>query len=383
MLSWAHGTVGSADKCAPSMDSDSLGPPEDTGIGQLRKINKAPHKLLNAFLRAGWIVAMTDYEGLGTRGIHPFLLGDSEGRGVVDIVPTAHQLVDQVMRAHAMEGVRLVSDKYAIVGHSQGGQAALFAASLADTYASDGTLIGVAALAPASNLKGDGPLVPNGENGLLKAYQSPTSDPDVIGDVGAFYPLFTNGVLGGDPGIDLDEIFQTHALVRFQADRDSKARAELSEPQSFWMTTPPLKAMPDRAGGIFRDQALALGTPGYAARKEAWRRYWEQVDKFTPEVRITAPIRISQASKDPRVAAEKTGKLIGQLGRIEGQGPITTVFYYPPGTAPGEDFGPDVDHTEIEKDLQVPDPPSLKEHFGLLVDDTEIALVLSWTTNLL
>jgi len=120
VVSWAHGTVGSTDKSAPSMDPylEDV-PPADADLGLLRKINKVPHALLNAFLRAGWAVAMTDYEGLGTYGNHPYLLGVSEGRGILDIVPAVHQLAAQTVGQQ-------ISDRYAIVGHSQGGQAALW-----------------------------------------------------------------------------------------------------------------------------------------------------------------------------------------------------------------------------------------------------------------
>ena len=57
-----------------------------------RKINAAPHRLLNEFLNRGWVVVMTDYEGLGTRGPHPYLFGTSEARGVLDIVRAARAL---------------------------------------------------------------------------------------------------------------------------------------------------------------------------------------------------------------------------------------------------------------------------------------------------
>ena len=356
VISWAHGTVGSADKCAPSMDSDELGDPEeeDTGLGLLRKINKAPHGLLNAFLRQGWAVAMTDCEGLGTYGNHPYRLGDSEGRGILDIVPAARQLSRQTAK-------QPVSGKYAIVGHSQGGQAALFGAHLADTYpdtyADTGTLVGVAALAPASNLK----------PGLLVAYQNPLTP---FADLGAFYPLFSNGVFGGDPGIVKTQIFQDEALGKYLEDYDTKARGELSK-DDFWMQSKPLM-------GIFRSQSLPASDPAADARKDAWDRYWSQVEKFNPAVKITVPIRISQAHGDTRVHPANTENLLGQLSNINGDGSITSVFYYPPGKAPGKQFDPPVDHTEIEKTLAVPDPAELGKHFGLLVDDTEIEQLVDW-----
>lgn len=334
VVSWAHGTVGSADKCAPSMDSDELGEPADDGLGLLRKINKAPHTLLNAFLRAGWAVAMTDYEGLGTYGNHPYLLGESEGRGVLDIVAAVPAL------SAATVG-QPIADRYAIVGHSQGGQAALFAACLAGTpdYARSGHLVGVAALAPASNLKG----------GLFALFQSPAP----YADLGAFYPLFCNGVFAGDPGIDRTQIFQDWALQQYLADYDSKARVELSE-EPAWMNTPPL-AVADPSTGIFRAQSDADDP----ARKAAWDRYWAQIDGFNPAKPITAPIRVSQALGDKRVNPANTATLLTQLAAIDGQGPITPVTY-PVGT------------------VATPDPASLGEHFGLLIDSTEIADLIAW-----
>jgi pimeloyl-ACP methyl ester carboxylesterase len=315
VISWAHGTVGSADKCAPSMDSDDLGEPGDSGLGLLRMINKAPHKLLNAFLRAGWAVAMTDYEGCGTYGNHPYLLGESEGRGIVDIVPAVRQLAGTD---------RPISDQYGIVGHSQGGQAALFGAYLAGTdYAPPGTLIGVAALAPASNLKA----------GLLYVYEQPAP----FGDLGAFYTLFSNGVFGGDPGIDKAQIFQDWALKKYLADYDTKARAEMSlDPE--WMDAAPTS--------IFQPQ----GT-------DAWTRYWAQVDAFNPAKKITVPIRVSQALGDKRVNPANTALLLTQLAAIDGHGPITPV-------------------TRLM--VSPPDPTVLGDHFGLLMDDKEIADLVGW-----
>jgi hypothetical protein len=56
------------------------------------------------------------YQGLGTPGKHPYLIGEAEGRSVLDIVSAARQLDPKI-------GLRFL-----ISGHSQGGQSALFAA---------------------------------------------------------------------------------------------------------------------------------------------------------------------------------------------------------------------------------------------------------------
>ena len=77
VVSWAHGTTGAADICAPSRFSNPVDPN------------------LNDWLKAGYAIASTDYEGLGTPGPHPYLIGASEGRGVIDIVTAAAQVDPQ------------------------------------------------------------------------------------------------------------------------------------------------------------------------------------------------------------------------------------------------------------------------------------------------
>jgi hypothetical protein len=204
--------------------------------------------------------------------------------------------------------------------------------------------VGVAALAPASNLA----------DGLKVIYALPTP----FGDLGAFYPLFCNGVFGGDPSIDKDQIFQEDALKRYMAVYDTKARAELSEDPD-WMERAPLNLI-NAAEGIFRTQ-FQIGNPD---RKAAWDKYWAQVEGFNPEKLITVPIRISQALGDTRVQPANTEKLIGQLEAFEGHGPITPVTYPPLGVA-------------------IPDPETLGDHFGLLIDDVEIGSLIDWIGALL
>ena len=129
ILSWAHGTTGFAGICAPSLFTSQ------GGVG--------PYLLpgLADYLQAGYVVAATDYQGLGTPGIHPYLLGASEGMGVLDAARAARLL----------PGIH-TSDTLMIYGHSQGGHAALFAGQLAPTYAPDLHLAGVVAAAPATGL---------------------------------------------------------------------------------------------------------------------------------------------------------------------------------------------------------------------------------------
>ena len=125
VVAWAHPTTGVADQCAPSVLSD--GPTHVAG--------------LQSFLDAGFVVAATDYQGLGTPGVHPYLVGVSEGRGTLDAVRAARSLPETA-----------AGKKVFLWGHSQGGQASLFAGQLAPTYAPDLQVLGTAAAAPAGEL---------------------------------------------------------------------------------------------------------------------------------------------------------------------------------------------------------------------------------------
>src|SRR5277367_2453372 len=126
IVAWAHPTSGIVPRCAPSL-----------AIFLFEQIQG-----LRSFVRHGYIVAATDYPGLGTEGPHPYLVGASEARAVIDIVRAAQQ----VPNAQA-------SERYAVWGHSQGGQAALFTGQLSASYAPELQLVGVAAAAPATDLK--------------------------------------------------------------------------------------------------------------------------------------------------------------------------------------------------------------------------------------
>ena len=125
VIAWAHPTSGVAPDCAPSLYPDRAGLIWN----------------LNDMLREGYVVVATDYPGLGTDGVHPYLIGESAGRAVLDSVRAAQQFKNSG-----------ASNRFAVWGHSEGGHAALFTGQLAARYAPDLKLVGVAAAAPATYL---------------------------------------------------------------------------------------------------------------------------------------------------------------------------------------------------------------------------------------
>jgi alpha-beta hydrolase superfamily lysophospholipase len=129
VIAYTHGTVGVASDCAPSLVTTQASQPLLLeGGGEL--------------LEAGYVVAASDYQGLGTPGPHPYLIGESEAMNQLDIVRAAQNLTE----AHA-------SKDYVVWGHSQGGHASLFTGQLAASYAPELRLLGVAAGAPVPNLR--------------------------------------------------------------------------------------------------------------------------------------------------------------------------------------------------------------------------------------
>lgn len=127
VILWNHGTTGIARNCAPSLLDDPLG----SGAMPARQ----------AVIDNGWAIVVPDYFGLGTEGPHPYMIGP----------PTAHSSLDAVRAARQIDSLNL-SDQTVAWGHSQGGGAALWVGIESLTYAPDVPLLGVAAMAPASDL---------------------------------------------------------------------------------------------------------------------------------------------------------------------------------------------------------------------------------------
>lgn len=125
VLTTAHGTTGLADVCAPSR---SARPAEVAAIGA-------------AAVHRNWIIAATDYEGLGTPGRHPYLVGVSEGRSVLDAAVAATHLPG----AHA-------SKRTLIAGYSQGGHAAAWANQIAPKWTPTLAVLGTFAGAPGTEI---------------------------------------------------------------------------------------------------------------------------------------------------------------------------------------------------------------------------------------
>ncbi|RVW05901.1 lipase family protein [Rhodococcus xishaensis] len=129
VVSWAHGTLGIADHCAPTIS------------GQYGR------SYLAHWLSEGYAVVATDYVGLGTPGVHPYLDGKS----------AAHSVTDMVRAGRAVEPS--LSPSWVALGQSQGGHAAMVTAARATTYAPELDFRGAVATGTPANLEVLAPLV--------------------------------------------------------------------------------------------------------------------------------------------------------------------------------------------------------------------------------
>jgi alpha-beta hydrolase superfamily lysophospholipase len=124
LLAWSHGTSGVGRICAPS----------------LMKSLFYNWEGLYEYVLMGYAVVATDYAGLGTEGRHAYLDMLSNGTDVINSVPAARIAVSNL------------SEKWLVIGHSQGGLSSLGVAQLEGAM-KDPNFLGTVALAGASDLQ--------------------------------------------------------------------------------------------------------------------------------------------------------------------------------------------------------------------------------------
>lgn len=126
IVSVSPGTQGLNDKCAPSK------------LIETAKLYDG--NWIRKFYEAGYAVAVTDYEGLGTPGTHPYGNNIALGHNALDVVRAAQNL-----------GFSATAPVF-LQGFSEGGGATAGALELAPTYAPELRIKGAHATAPTADL---------------------------------------------------------------------------------------------------------------------------------------------------------------------------------------------------------------------------------------
>ncbi|MGA8047622.1 MAG: lipase family protein [Dermatophilaceae bacterium] len=237
VIAWAHGTTGAAPGCAPTV----IDPFEAGAFFNIDRV-----------LENGWAFVATDYVGLGTESPHPYLIGQGEGRSVLDSVRAARELTEVDL-----------GEQTVVWGHSQGGHAALWTGMLAPGYAPELQIEGVAALAPASNL------------------------PGLIDNLG--------NVTGG-------ELFASFVIDSYAAIYDDVTYAEYVRPGA----QPIVRQMSQRCLADIRSTLVSVGTI-MALDKTIWNgdpnrgALAQRLEENTPSGPIEAPLLIGQGGADQLV----------------------------------------------------------------------------------
>jgi pimeloyl-ACP methyl ester carboxylesterase len=259
VVSWAHPTTGINDECAPS---SSASPFDDVqGLSQ--------------FLSFGWVVVATDYQGLGTDGPHPYLAGDSEAHGVIDIVRAA----TQIPQAGA-------STKYFAFGHSQGGQAALFTGQIAFSYAPDLTLLGVAAAAPSGDL-----VAQIDEAGDTAAYAV----------ISSYLTMSWQEVFGMDPS----EVVSAGSLEQVHHVADQCVLGGTPEANNALVQT--------------FDADPVVATPMFTAALTTSEPWMGELRMNSPSGHIAVPLLIAQGTADRVIPPDTTANLVAMYAANDTQ----------------------------------------------------------------
>jgi pimeloyl-ACP methyl ester carboxylesterase len=265
VITYAHGMTGTADACAPTRGYDAT------------ELVSYAYPLLQRWLEAGYAIVRTDYEGLGTPGIHGFLIGRAEGRSVLDAVRAARRLEPRL------------SKRFIVAGHSQGGHAALFATALAKKWVPELRLRGTVAFAPASH--------------LAPQFQLAKQIPTPGGGLGSMAALGLRAIDTTEPALAVPALLTQRAAALFPETK-TKCHDGLRMPDSFGGL--PLNE-------LFRSDA-DLGPLVAVIRAN------------DPEhLRISTPVRVEQGTLDTTVIKGFTDQLVDDY---EGRGnPVTYKVY--------------------------------------------------------
>jgi dienelactone hydrolase len=204
VVSFAHGTTGIGNNCGPSRQPNLQG--------------YAP--MIQWLLADKYAVALSDYEGLGESGSHPWLEPRTAAFNIIDAV--------RAMRAISPT----VSPRWMAVGYSQGGHAVWAANELNAYYGNDLQLQGSVALAPAANVTGLADLVWSGS---------------LTEDQRARVPLGIVGLARYNPDLNEDAFLRGSAeFWREQLSRCVRDDSTVSQSENNPLAPVPWRAVVDR-----------------------------------------------------------------------------------------------------------------------------------------
>jgi pimeloyl-ACP methyl ester carboxylesterase len=143
VLAWAHGTTGTAQSCGPSQVTNPAVPLNQYFLVGGNSWTDYGIPNLEEFIKEGYVIVATDYQGQGSGGKHQYAVAGTNGR---DLINSARAVISMKDTG--------ASKRTIFYGWSQGGGATIAAASLGDYLNKKGAVtddlqvLGFVAMAP-------------------------------------------------------------------------------------------------------------------------------------------------------------------------------------------------------------------------------------------
>src|SRR5664279_4330511 len=144
VVAWPHGTTGTAENCGPSQILNPAVPLNEYFLVGGNSWTDYGLPAVEEFIKAGYVVVGTDYQGLGGGGKHQYVVSVTQGYDAIDSIRAAGDLKETG-----------AGKKAVIYGWSPGGATVLAAASSGAYVSQKGTafddidIVGFVAMAPA------------------------------------------------------------------------------------------------------------------------------------------------------------------------------------------------------------------------------------------
>ncbi len=143
VMSWAHGTTGSAQNCGPSQVTDPAVPLNEYFLVGGNCWTDYGLPAVEEFIKEGYALVVTDYQGLGSGGRHQYSVAATNGMDTLNAARAAVSMKETG-----------ANKKTLVYGWSQGGGAAIALAGMPEYIKQNGTvadnldIVGFVALAP-------------------------------------------------------------------------------------------------------------------------------------------------------------------------------------------------------------------------------------------
>ena len=276
ILAWAHGTTGSAQNCGPSQITDPATPLNEYFLMDGNSWTDYGIPNVEQFIKEGYVIVATDYQGQGGGGKHQYAVAQANGR-------------DAINSARAASSMKEVSagKKTIIYGWSQGGGATIAAASLPDYQAQKGTAaddlqyLGFVALAPddVAVMLANPPTDEAGATKLMNGFTQ-ANVPNVF--LFAHYMMGLWGTQAAFPGLQLTDVL---------TDDGAKVADKLASNKC-------VHVMADTFTYTYGDNYKSLLKPT-ATNSLAWVKAF--IDGSVKPVKPVAPVVIYWGTKDTAV----------------------------------------------------------------------------------